>query len=118
MRGILSYAGYVPYRRLDRAEIAQFMGSGGGRGTRAVSSYDEDTTTMATEAARIALRPVEDASIDGLWFSTASPAYLEKTNATAIHAALRLAPDIAAVKQMVVDGAFIDYVGDVLPHRL
>lgn len=29
-----------------------------------------------------------------------------------------LAPDIAAVKQMVVDGAFIDYVGDILPHRL
>ena len=31
-----------------------------------------------------------DAGVDALWFATADPAYLDKTNATAIHAALRL----------------------------
>jgi hypothetical protein len=46
VRGILSAAGYVPYRRLQRAEIAAFFGTGGGRGTRSVASYDEDTTTL------------------------------------------------------------------------
>ena len=91
VRGILSAGGYVPYRRLDRSEIATFFGSGGGRGTRSVASYDEDTTTMGIEAARLALRSASDgAEPDALWFATANPAYLEKTNATAIHAALRL----------------------------
>ena len=56
VRGILSAAGYVPYRRLARADIAAFMGSGGGKGTRAVASHDEDTTTLGVEAARLALR--------------------------------------------------------------
>ena len=89
MRGIISFGGYVPYRRLDRSAIATVMGKGGGRGTRSVASYDEDTTTMGVEAARLALRPI-DADPRALWFATADPAYLEKTNATAIHAALRL----------------------------
>ena len=29
-----------------------------------------------------------------------------------------LAPDIAAVKQLVLDGTFTDYAGDILPHRI
>ena len=81
----------MPYRRLDRSEIAAFFGSGGGRGTRSVAAYDEDTTTMGVEAARFALQSAGDgAEPDALWFATANPAYLEKTNATAIHAALRI----------------------------
>src|SRR5690242_2557324 len=46
---------------------------------------------MGIEAARLALRSASNgAEPDALWFATANPAYLEKTNATAIHAALRL----------------------------
>ena len=56
MRGIISVGGYVPFRRLQRSEIAKTFGSGGGKGTRSVASYDEDTTTMGVEAARLALR--------------------------------------------------------------
>jgi len=89
MRGIVSIAGYVPYRRLQRSAVAQLFGSGGGKGTRSVASYDEDTTTMGVEAARLALRSVPGAAPDALWFATASPAYLDKTNAATIHAALR-----------------------------
>jgi hydroxymethylglutaryl-CoA synthase len=91
VRGILSAGGYVPYRRLDRSEITAFFGSGGGRGTRSVAAYDEDTTTMGVEAARFALRSAPAGSEPrAVWFATANPPYLEKTNATAIHAALRL----------------------------
>lgn len=97
MRGILAAAGYVPYRRLDRSEVAATFGSGGGKGTRSVASYDEDTTTMAVEAARFALRGVDDVEPDSLWFATANPAYLEKTNATAVHAALRLDQAVPAI---------------------
>jgi hydroxymethylglutaryl-CoA synthase len=90
MRGILSSAGYVPYRRLRRSSISQLFGSGGGKGFRSVAGHDEDTTTMGLEAARLALRSVPGLTPDALWFATAEPAYLDKTNATAIHAALRL----------------------------
>jgi hydroxymethylglutaryl-CoA synthase len=96
VRGILSAAGYVPYRRLARADIAAFMGSGGGKGTRAVASHDQDTTTLGVEAARLALQSTPDQIPDSLWFATSQPAYLDKTNAAAIAAALRLPGDVGA----------------------
>jgi hydroxymethylglutaryl-CoA synthase len=96
--GIISAAGYVPYRRLSRSDISAFMGSGGGKGTRAVASHDEDTTTLGVEAARLALRSASDAGTtpEALWFSTATPAYLDKTNASAVAAALRLPHHVRA----------------------
>src|ERR1700722_18448913 len=98
MRGIISAAGYVPFRRLDRGDIAKTFGSGGGKGTRSVASYDEDTTTMAVEAARLVRRSAPDTAAPGaLWFSTANPAYLDKNNASAIHAALRLDTQVGAL---------------------
>ena len=95
MRGILRWGTYLPHRRLDRTTIAAIAGTGGGKGTRTVASYDEDTTTMGVEAARRALRgaDVEPAS---MWFATTTPTYLDKTNATTVHAALRLARDVPA----------------------
>ena len=68
-RGIVSAGGYVPYRRLQRADIAATFGTGGGKGTRSVASYDEDTTTMGVAAARLALRGAgAAAAVDALWF--------------------------------------------------
>jgi hydroxymethylglutaryl-CoA synthase len=96
-RGILAAAGYVPHGRLDRTEIASFVGSGGGKGTRSVAWYDEDTTTLGVEAARLARRAAPDASPSALYFSTVSPAYVDKTNATGLAAALRLDTDSLAV---------------------
>jgi 3-hydroxy-3-methylglutaryl CoA synthase/uncharacterized OB-fold protein len=61
-----------------------------------VASHDEDTTTMGVEAARLALRPVAGTAPDALWFATATPAYLDKTNATTVHAALRLPAEVPA----------------------
>ena len=72
------------------------MGSGGGKGTRAVASHDEDTTTLGVEAARLALRSAPGHTPDALWFATSVPAYLDKTNATAVAAALRLPGDVGA----------------------
>jgi hydroxymethylglutaryl-CoA synthase len=96
MRGIVSIAGYIPYRRLQRADVAQVFGSGGGKGTRSVASHDEDTTTMGVEAARLALRGAPAAAPDAIWLATATPAYLDKTNATTLHAALRQPTNVAA----------------------
>ena len=95
MRGIISAGGYVPYRRLDRSQISATFGSGGGKGTRAVAGYDEDTTTMGVEAARLALRSAPTPP-SALWFATAEPAYLDKNNASTVHAALRLDASVPA----------------------
>ena len=89
MRGILGWGVHVPYRRLDRTAIAPVAGGGGGKGFRAAASYDEDSATMAVEAARLVLRGAAVAP-RALWFATTTPTYLDKTNATAVHAALRL----------------------------
>src|SRR5947199_6749841 len=98
MRGVLSWGSHVPHRRLDRTTISAVAGGGGGKGTRSVASYDEDTTTMGVAAARAALPPAGPgrADIRTLWFCTTAPAYQDRTNATAIHAALRLPRATAA----------------------
>jgi hydroxymethylglutaryl-CoA synthase len=96
--GVIAYGSYVPYHRLDRRRIKDVLGSGGGKGTRAVASYDEDTTSMGVEAARLALADLPDRRVvEQLFFATANPAYADKTNATAIHAALSLPPETLAV---------------------
>ena len=89
MRGITAWGTYLPFRRLDRSEIAAVAGKGGGRGTRTVASFDEDPTTMAVEAGRHAMRS-SGVRPDLLLFGSVLPAYADKTNATAVHAALRL----------------------------
>jgi 3-hydroxy-3-methylglutaryl CoA synthase/uncharacterized OB-fold protein len=96
MRGIIGTAGYLPHWRLQRAAMAAVLGGTPGRGTRAVASYDEDATTMAVEAARTVLRARPGAPVSALWFATTSPTYAEKTNATVLHAALRLDRDVVA----------------------
>ena len=98
MGGLVGYGAYIPYYRLERSRIAAVLGSGGGRGTRAVAAYDEDTTSMAVAAGRAALAgSAGRESVRQLFFATAVPAYADKTNATAVHAALRLPADALAV---------------------
>ena len=96
MNGIVAYASYIPYYRLDRKAIGETLGASAGSGTRSVACYDEDTTSMAVEAARAALRGASGVAPAAVYFATANPAYLDKTNATAIHAALDLEPGAAA----------------------
>jgi hydroxymethylglutaryl-CoA synthase len=85
---LIGYAAYLPRYRLAGADIALR------RSDRVVASFDEDSTTMAIAAAA--------AAVDGhhvptnLYFATSSPAYADKTNATAIHAALGLARESLA----------------------
>ena len=119
MRGILGWGTYLPYRRLDRTSIAAIAGTGGGKGTRTVASFDEDSTTMGVEAARRTLRSTPSLRPRSLWFATTSPTYLDKTNATTLHAALRLDRDVAAYDALgsvrSAAGAFRAALGGVGP---
>jgi hydroxymethylglutaryl-CoA synthase len=116
MRGVLGWGTYVPYRRLDRTTVRPVAGGGGGKGSRAVASYDEDTTTMAVAAARAALRTV-DVRPRSLWLATTTPTYLDKTNATAVHAALRLDRDVAAYDAAGSSRSTLAAVGAALDAR-
>ncbi len=94
---IAAWGTYLPAHRLDRTLIGTALGSFAGRGTRAVAGYDEDTTSMGVAAARNALAGLPaDLLPQRLLFATANPAYLDKTNATAVHAALGLPASVAA----------------------
>ncbi|MFZ2547745.1 MAG: hydroxymethylglutaryl-CoA synthase, partial [Candidatus Microthrix subdominans] len=101
MRGILSFGASVPHSRLQRSAIGSFLGSGGANGTRSVASFDEDTSTLAVAAGRQALVTAAGApealQPETLWFATAEPTYLEKSNAGVIHAALRLDESVPAL---------------------
>ncbi len=95
MRGIISWGTHLPHWRLDRTTIAAVAGQGGGRGTRTVAGFDQDTTTLGVEAARQALAGTT--IIPGqLLFATVAPAYADKTNATTIHAAVGLPASTAS----------------------
>ncbi|CAM3609227.1 OB-fold domain-containing protein [Smaragdicoccus niigatensis] len=78
MNGIVSYGTYIPAHRVSI-----------GRSQRVAASFDEDSTTMGVAAGAVALG---GRSAEALYFATTSPAYLDKTNATAIHAALGMPP--------------------------
>jgi hydroxymethylglutaryl-CoA synthase len=92
--GIVGYHAYLPGYRLPRGEIAAAIGSSA-RGVRCVAGYDEDSTTLGVAAALPAVRGREP-EVGSVWFATTDPVYADKTNATAIHAALDLPPGIIA----------------------
>jgi hydroxymethylglutaryl-CoA synthase len=92
--GIVGYHAYLPAYRLERAAVAAAVGADA-RGTRCVAGYDEDTTTMAVAAALPVVGGREQ-TVGSVWLATTDPVYADKTNATAVHAALGLSPGIVA----------------------
>lgn len=100
--GIITFGTHIPYWRLTGETVCDALGTGSKKNARSVASYDEDTTTMALEAARAALAGNDRSQIASLTLATGAPTYGAKTNATAVHAALGLP---ATVSTMDVGGA-------------
>jgi 3-hydroxy-3-methylglutaryl CoA synthase/uncharacterized OB-fold protein len=96
MVGIVSYGSYVPYRRLKRSAIAEVLGIPAEKGERSVASFDEDSVSMAVEAARDALASAPGVPIDALFFATTTPPYADKLNAALVGAAARLPLEMRA----------------------
>ena len=88
MAALLAYGSYLPRFRLAGADI------GTPKRDRVVACYDEDATTMAVAAVAEVLR--DRPAPSAIYFATSSPPYADKTNATAIHAALGLPPEVFA----------------------
>ena len=92
--GIVSTGAYLPLYRLPRSVIAAAWGGRSLGGERSVANYDEDSITMAVEAARDCLRGIDRSSIGGLYFASTTAPYHEKGCATLIARALDLSANI------------------------
>ncbi len=94
MLGIVSYGAYIPIYRLSREAIGQMWTKSVGKGEKAVANADEDSLTMGVEAVLDCLNGLDRQKVDGLYFATASPPYVEKQSASIIRAAADLREDI------------------------
>lgn len=94
MAGIISYGAYIPLWRLSRDVIAEAWGSASIGGERSIANNDEDTITMATEAAIDCLGSLERETVDGLYFASTTAPYKEKECSTLVATAADLRPEI------------------------
>jgi 3-hydroxy-3-methylglutaryl CoA synthase len=98
--GITGFGGYVPRLRMERSAIAaahKWMAPAlraQAKGRRAFCSWDEDSVTMAVEAARDALPAQQVATIDRLSFASTTMPFADLQNAAIIAGALGLRHDI------------------------
>jgi len=94
-RGILAFGAYIPQRRLPRKTIADAMAwvnpalKAQGKGERAIRAWDEDSLTMAVEAARDCVLDNAEAPESVVLASTTLP-YADRDNAAVVVAALGL----------------------------
>lgn len=88
---LISVSGYLPLLRFDRkaarAELRWSGLGGSGRGRRAVGGWDEDSLTMAVEAARTL---DIDGSVDGVVFASTSSPFSDRSMASLVIEATRL----------------------------
>ncbi len=94
MVGITSYGAYIPKYRLGRDVVAKAWGPRFISGERAVANHDEDSLTMATEAALNCLWGIDPKTVDGLIFASTTSPYLEKQSSTLVATALDLPIEI------------------------
>lgn len=89
--GIEGYGAYIPTNRLPTSEIARIW-HGGGAGPnkeKAVAAMDEDTTTMAVEASRVAaLMAGVSQELGAVFVGTESKVYAVKPTSTIVAQAL------------------------------
>lgn len=98
--GITGYGSYIPMYRLPGTEVARVW-SGGGRGPvreKAVAGLDEDTVTIAIEAARNALAraEIDPQALRGIWVGSESPPYAVKPSSTLVAEAVGATPHLLA----------------------
>lgn len=105
MVGIITYGAYIPRFRIKVEEIARVWGDNpkdisGGLGVRekSVPDMDEDTATIAVEAARNALcrRDVDRNAIGAIYVGSESHPYAVKPTAATVGAAIGATPVMTA----------------------
>ena len=88
MAGIAGAAAYIPRYRLPREIIAKEWGQPSAGGERAVANHDEDSLTLAMNAAL--QFGAEAERVDAVYFASTTAPYVEKQSAATIAAVLDL----------------------------
>ena len=102
MAGIKAYGGYIPRLRLSRKAMAQANAwfspglMGQAKGERSLANWDEDSVTMAVEAARDCLNGSRREDIDGVYFASTTMPFADRQNSGILSAALTLDEEIPA----------------------
>lgn len=103
MAGILAYGAYVPRMRLQRSVVYAANRwfapglKGLARGERAIANWDEDSITMAVEAARDCLDGRDRAAIATVMIASTTLPYLDRQNAGIVKEALNLPDAVGAL---------------------
>lgn len=79
--GIVTTAAYIPRYRLPRDIVAKPWERHALKGEKSVANTDEDSLTMAVEAALVCLEGVKPAEVGAVYFASLTPPYVEKSQA-------------------------------------
>ncbi len=97
MAGVVSYGAYIPYHRISREEFQRAWGGFAMPGEKAVANFDEDSITMAVEAAKDCLIGMDSVKIDALFLASTTLPYKEKLGSAIVSAALNLPANVRTV---------------------
>lgn len=102
--GVTGFGAYVPRLRLSRRAVVEANAwfapqlTRRGKGTRAMTNWDEDSITMAVAAARDCLGADTDRSkVDSLLLASGTLPFAERLNAGVVCGALRLESSVSAI---------------------
>jgi len=103
MVGVVSYGGYIPRLRLSRKAIVEANGWANsalrsqGKAERSMCNWDEDSVTMAVEAARDCLSGFDRGRLSALYFASTTMPFVDRQNSGIIAEALNLADAVATL---------------------
>ena len=90
MAGIFTAAAHIPYLKIERKTIGGAWERGAQKGCRSVAGSDEDSLTMAAEAAGAALEAGGRDGVQALYFASTTAPYKEKATAAMLATVLDL----------------------------
>lgn len=88
MVGIVAFGTSIPTYRLPREVIAKEWGAASAGGEKAVANHDEDSLTLAVNAATNCFPDTTPAALDAVFFASTTSPYREKQAAATIAAVL------------------------------
>jgi 3-hydroxy-3-methylglutaryl CoA synthase len=98
--GITAFGAYIPRLRLSRRVVVEANGwlnpslEALAKGERAIANWDEDSLTMAVEAARDCLGSIPRGAVEGLYLASTSYPFDDRQNSGIVAEALGLAGNI------------------------
>lgn len=92
--GITSIGAYIPYYYIKRDTIGKAWEGKGQKGERSLANVDEDSITMAVEAAMDCFRFTSREKIDALYYASTTAPYSEKSSSSLIAVACDLGDNV------------------------